>query len=368
MNRAATCLTLLILGVFCAPQWGLGQENVDWLSGDRLDRQAQETAISLDWQAAPLRQRLTDLSTRQRISVFLDRQIDGSQPIKFSASNVSFEQLLWKLADQLNCGVCRIENVYYVGPRSAAAVLPNEVNRLKLVVSASRNRSQKRQWQRSQPLQIQRLSQPRSLVQDVARDARIQVQDLSSIPHDLWAACVIGDCSVASRLSMLAIGFGKTWELDADLTTAKIVDLPARDQISREFKVTGSVKAMAKLVAQHLPELKVQTDRRSIRVFGSAEQVLAVDRLMVSQQKPDVAELSEHRFTIKTADKRGNILNSIAHQLTRKLSYQPAHRAALNARVELELKDATVEELLAKTLDGTGLKFRLTEETLEILD
>ena len=80
-----------------------------------------------------------------------------------------------------------------------------------------------------------------------------------------------------------------------------------------------------------------------------------------------MAELSKQVFTLKTASQRGNILATIARQIDRKFSFEQKHVEILNQRVEIDLKDAPVEEVIAAALAGSGLEYRISSEKLEIV-
>ena len=61
------------------------------------------------------------------------------------------------------------------------------------------------------------------------------------------------------------------------------------------------------------------------------------------------------------------VLNTIAAQLGRDFKYEKHHLAILNGRIELNLKDAPVDQVIGAVLEGTGLQYRITDEQLMIL-
>lgn len=367
MNWTQTCLIVLTFGAYCGAGAACGQNSVDWLTGNRLEVQARQAAVSIDWQNAPLRQRLREFAANQKISIFLDRRIDGSQEIRFSAINVSFEQLLWRLCDQIDAGMCRVENTYYIGPKDSAAALPEIVKGLKQSVSDSNNSRLKRRWQRSIETELPRLSEPKLYLLEIFKFLDCKATGLDDVPHDLWAETQIAESSATLRVCLLLSGFGKTVRLAEDLRTLEVVDLEIPSAITREFQMGDNVKSAATLIKREFPELNSSQERRSVLVKGSVDQILAVHRRLVSIQKPEVAELSEQKFDLKVSDQRLAILGSIAAQVSRKLSYQPEHELILQGRVEMELKGATVNRIIEKTLEGTDLTYRFTDQKLEIL-
>ena len=370
MKIHETNLLFVILVLFCvancSEQDANGQENVEWLVGTKLTQAAQSLAVSVEWQDAPLRQRLENLSRRQRVSIFLDRRVDGSQEVDFSVNNVSLEECLWRICEQLELGCCRIDDIYYVGPRDTAGNLGHQVAALKKTVDAA-NRARRRRWERTAALSIPRLAQPRELIQATCASVGASLPNEDDIPHDLWAQAQLPASETATRLSLLLVGFGKSFELDNDLTQLSLIDLPNPNEVTRIFQLGENAKAGANLIEAEMPELAVKTRARSLEVTTSPDKSLQVHRMLVALQKPDVAELSKQVFTLKTASQRGNILATIARQIDRKFSFEQKHVEILNQRVEIDLKDAPVEQVIAAALAGSGLEYRISSEKLEIV-
>lgn len=367
MNWKHSCVLLAVFAAIYGAGIVNGQESVDWLSGRKLDLQARQAAVSIDWQHAPLRQRLREFAANQQISIFLDRRIDGSQEIQFSAVNVSFEQLLWRLCDRIDAGMCRVENTYYIGPKDSAAALPEILKGLKKSVSSSTNSRLKRRWQSSSELSLPRRSEPGQKLEEIFKVLSCETTGLEQVPHDLWAETQIADSSATLRVALLLTGFDKTVKLAKDLRTLEVVELVIPNAISREFQAGDKAKTAATMIANEFPDLKSSLKRRSVLVEGSVEQVLAVHRKLVAMQQPEIPGLSDQTFDLKVDDQRLAILNSMARQVSRKLKYQPEHEMLLRGRVKWQLDGATANQIIEKSLEGTGLTFRFTDDALEIL-
>ena len=58
---------------------------------------------------------------------------------------------------------------------------------------------------------------------------------------------------------------------------------------------------------------------------------------------------------------------TIANQIDREFSFEPEQVELLNQRIELDLVNAPVEQVIAAALAGSGLEYRITAEALEIL-
>ena len=370
MKIHETNLLFAILVLFCVTNWSgrdaIGQENTEWLVGGKLTQAAQSLAVSVNWEGAPLRERLENLSQRQRVSIFLDRRVDGSQELDFSVNNVSLEECLWRICEQLELGCCRIDDIYYVGPREAAGSLGHQVAALKKTVDAA-DRARRLRWERAATLSIPRLAQPRELIQTTCTSVGASLPNKDDIPHDLWAPAQLPASEAATRLSLLLVGFGKSFELDEDLTQLSLIDLPNSGEVTRIFQLGKNAKAGASLIEAEMPEVAIIKRARSLQVTTTPDKSLQVHRMLVALQKPGVAELSKQVFTLKTASQRGNVLATIAKQIDREFSFDQEHVEILNQRVEIDLKDAPVEEVIAAALAGSELEYRISSGKLEIL-
>ena len=59
----------------------------------------------MTWSGQPLRPALGDLARLQQTAVFLDRRVDPGQPMDFTQRDATLEDLLSRLAEQLDLGL-----------------------------------------------------------------------------------------------------------------------------------------------------------------------------------------------------------------------------------------------------------------------
>ena len=96
---------------------------------------------------------------------------------------------------------------------------------------------------------------------------------------------------------------------------------------------------------------------------GPARDVLRVSRAVALAQ---VAVRGETRQSIAVTASRGQVLATVAAQLGVELSYDADDRRTLQENVTLDLKNVTEAEIIDAALEGSGLKWELTDETLRI--
>lgn len=339
-----------------------------WLQDSQLTRAATTAAVSVEWQEAPLRDRLNELAKRQNIGIFLDRRVNGSQSVSISAINVTFEEFVWRLCEQLELGVCRIENVYYVGPKSTAGVLQHELRLINSSIAGS-DATMRRKWLTKRTFSIAELAEPRNLIANACQSVDCEPTQLESIPHDLWRESSFPPSSTATMLTLLLAGFDKSFEADSNLKSLAIVDIPEREIVTRSYKYEGKTKPLVTEIANAYPDIDIDTSiKKTLTVSGPADDLLGIHRMVVHDQIAEVADLSQQLFTIQTAEKRGSILASIANQLQRKLVYTQDQTEKLSERIELDLANASVDQLIRETLKGSGFGYRITDDQLEIID
>ncbi|MEX2027404.1 MAG: hypothetical protein WEH44_08885, partial [Pirellulaceae bacterium] len=75
------------------------------------------------------------------------------------------------------------------------------------------------------------------------------------------------------------------------------------------------------------------------------------------------------RYTLTVMNQpAGAVVNEVAKRLGRQLQCSAGVRKKLSTNVNLKVSDASLEELMDKTLTPLGLTYRLTKETLEVVE
>ena len=81
------------------------------------------------------------------------------------------------------------------------------------------------------------------------------------------------------------------------------------------------------------------------------------------------SSLENSRFSLTVMNKpAGAVVNEVAKRLGRQLQCSPGVRQKLSTNVNLKVSDASLDELMEKALTPLGLTYRLTKETLEVVE
>lgn len=325
-----------------------------WLTGDDLARQRQQPA-SLSWSAAPLRDALADLSKAQRIAVLLDRRIDPGQPIDFTAGRMPFETILQRVAEKMDAGVGWLGPLAYVGPPVAASRLRTlAALRAAEARTSAKNRAV---FQREARLSWEALTEPRSLVAALAAEAKVDMESIDLIGHDLWPAADLPGLSWTDRLTLILNEFDLTFEI-VDAAHVRLVPIVGAVVLERAYPGGKQPEALAEKWKGLAPDAQIEVARGKVLVRGRVE-----DHELLAQIKKPKPAPSTEVYTLRVqAQPLSAILDKLREQVTHELlvDEEALEQAnlSLDVRVSFSVEQATLDELLAAALKPARLTFR----------
>ena len=270
---------------------------------------------SVQWSAVSLGEVLERFGETQKIGVFLDRRIDPSRTVEFTAVRRPIGALLDEFAASLDLGCCRLDSVAYLGPKFAAATL---AQRQPPTVALLRRRV---------PLEIPFLATPKEVLEHLAESNGLRFRNLETLPHDLWPERKLPPTALFQLFDLLLVGFDATFELESDGKTLCIVPLRRPD-------TTAAVQSVPNVPQSPVP-------------------------------------LSRQRLTLTIKDQElDGVLRVLAERIGLHLEIDEASLAVKNVslrhRVSYEAKNATVQELFRGLLSPLKLEFTIRGETIRI--
>ncbi len=364
-----------------------GQSNLDpapieWLTGKEVD-EAGGLAFSLRWTGMPLGERLRLMSARKRIAVFIDRRVDPSIPVTLELSNVTFEQFLWRLAETCdaaetsgndvssnprNYGVCRVDDVYYFGPKQSAATLPVLLELL-ADETASKEGLKDGVWRKRGSIAWERLAQPASIIKQLCTDNSATLINTELLEHDLWPAVDLPPLKFEQRLALLLVGFNKIYRRSDDGTQIQLIEIPILANGPQKVTLTSAAKDIVKELRNQFPDYKIRASGRTIKLEGDIAIGYEIRRAIANMQVAVQGDEDSQRFSIDTASlprPRGEMLATIANRMRLQLTFDPNVRSQLDEPVALTVMDKRLEEILAMVLAGSGLVHRVEGGNLVI--
>lgn len=168
-------------------------------------------------------------------------------------------------------------------------------------------------------------------------------------------------------MSILLAGFNLTFKLDLATRKLLLIPLPERVSLTRSYTKRLSAANLAKIKAQFPTLIIKQTDNR-LEAQGSYEDHDLLSRLLRGETiRKTVPKLSQKRFTLRVMQApAAAIIDSVLQQEKFTVRFAPSVATLLKTRVDLDITDATLSELLEKTLGPLGLTYQLKDQQLTI--
>lgn len=358
---------VLVVAVVAVAIWAViiphACQGADWKTGEPLRRELASRG-SVTWKGLPLRDALTSISAAHDIAIVLDRRVDPTQEVDFSARNVPLNQMLSGFADILNLGVAQVGDSVYIGPPDAAAritaIIEARVGEIRKLTAAKQ-----RTLLASHPVSYQRLATPNEIAASIAQSHSLRVVG-DPLPHDLWPAGDFPAMNVAESLTLTTIGFGKTFEFSPDGSAIRWIDLPAAEPISRKYAVTGAGKKQLEEFVAKLNGATAESVAGGLMVKGDWQVHAAIAKAM----QKDSSQPSGDGDTVYSLNVENQpaaaVLGAIANQAGFTIKIAPQANEMTRQRVSFAVKDASLSELLHAILDPVNLKFRVEDKVIQI--
>jgi hypothetical protein len=300
--------------------------------GRALVKKAGHRSATIHWQRVPLRDAIGRLRALFDDTVFVDRRIDPSMRVTLDIEAASAEEVVAAVAAGKKLGVARLGSLVYLGPASAAnqlrsvsAAHSKEVARLPAEVRKSIIKKEPTTWPR--------LSEPRGLIEAAIEQRGWRLANAEVIPHDLWSAGELPDLSLVEQLTVLLIGFDRTFEVRPKERSVVIVPLKPNVNLagpSTERKPPA-------------PPANTARSERGVR----------------------------HEYTLRVQEKPvGAVLHAIAKQLhwAIQIDEDSIRKAgkSLDTRISFSVANADQEHLLEALCRPAGLDYRIEGEQVRI--
>jgi hypothetical protein len=341
------------------------EPNIAWKSGPTLTK-ALQASVGFSWTERPLGEGLAALSRDTEVAILLDRRIDPSQRITFSARNMALSDALKELARAQELSVGMAGAVVYLGPPGRAGKLQGLSGLRRRELSAELRAT----WLERRPMQWEELAEPRDLVQAIALATGAEVKNPAAMPHDVWPAWRGPSVSAVDQLSLLLAGFDLTFAISDDGRSVSIVPAPDSFVYEQSYPIRGDAAKVIADLQRILPEAKVRRQGAGqVVAEATADDHAKISELLAGNRVTTrtVTRHGEKRYTLTVENQPlGAIVKTIAAELEVEVKAEANLAEALAQRTSLQVRQVTAEELLAKVLDEAGIRFTLTDGTLEL--
>ncbi len=353
------------------------QSPIEWRMGADLERHLEQP-VSLTWTDAPLRQQLIRFSQKERIAVFIDRRIDPNQVVTIIQSDLTFDQILWNVADQIGLGVCRLGNLFYIGPPEHTSQLAVHWQQMKSDSSRLKAKS-KTDWSKAMPVKWPVATAPGNELQRLSRENQFRITRSEAIqigtsetdlPHDQWQALDLPKLPIDEQVALLVVGFGLWFEWNDSGDQIEIVPFAAMDRGERIWNLPSrnNLRDVGKDIVPELrrafSDCKFTLSGRKLTGTGSPDQLAQVERKLVQAKSVGKSSSNTKTYSLETRATRKQILTAITDQSQLQLVAGSNLNERLEEWIDLSVKDVSLQQLIAETLKGTSIRFEIVNGRL----
>jgi len=353
------------------------------LTGKAFQQLLQEP-LSVTWAQVDLRTVTHRLEETRKVALLVDRRLDPSATLEFSANDLPLEELVAELAHARG-GVSRVVgNTLYIGPAEASSPLRTLVAlRTRELNDAIREGTGKRGYVKPNDFAWNDLATPRELLTRLAERYSFELQGLEQVPHDLWGAALLPQATLAETLSLILIQFDLTFAWRKGGAGVQIEPIPAEVFLDQTHSPPKGMKPKDWLsrIEQEVPDRKARLVAEGVVLSAPLEQQEAIaqirdqlrgTRLPGKGTKGKPTGAKEVRYTLRIQDKPvGSLLKTLE---SRQPAYQFEYDAAalqqagirLEQRISLDVKEVTLEELLRTALSQVRLGFEIDGQTVRL--
>lgn len=359
-----------VIWVLAAATTLCGAERVNWLTGPAL-RKKLEQRESIAWSGQPLRDAVEGFSQAHRVAVLIDRRIDPGQPMEVSLVDTPLSDCVTAVAESRKMGVSFCESVIYFGPPATARRLRTIVE-LRKEELRQRPGPQRLAWLQGRPWQWDDFATPRDLLEELAKEGKVEIKGLDLVPHDLWAGAELPPLGLVERLALVLTQFDYTWQWDPGGAAIQIVPMPADVWLERSYPGGGKPQELAERLTRALPGVQVSVAEGKIVVLGLVEQHEQIDSARTPKASAASEESLERRtFTLAATNQSvKSILNTLKDNTGLELRIDAAKLRqsgrSLDMLVSVKVKEASLDETLKAVLSPAGLSFKRTGKIVEI--
>ncbi|HEY4312260.1 MAG TPA: STN domain-containing protein [Pirellulales bacterium] len=332
----------------------------NFLTADQLARLGPISYTAIN---SPLRQALRSLSQALRVAIVVDRRIDPDQSVDIELVDVPLDEALAVIAKRAGGGASILGPVVYIGPqetagqlRTLSALATQEVQKLPA--------RQKSAALLSRPLDWQALTTPQQVFERLAKEASIPIRGQERLPHDLLAATDLPALSWIDRVTLTAAQFGLRPKPDAAGGSLELMPIDEDVRLERSYPAG---RDGAKTVA----DWQKRASEATVKLSGGRIIVRATveDHERLSPTRTERTPNTTPGQQVYTLSLEGMKLETFLAQLEQKLSLSfelAGEGIKLDAPVNVDVKNASLDELLRAAFEPLGLEFRRRDKAVTV--
>ncbi|MFH5803879.1 hypothetical protein [Alienimonas sp. DA493] len=281
----------------------------------------------------PLRRAAGRLAETNGAALAFVRGVDPTVPVTLDAENLTVAEALAAAAGQGGAAAVALGGAVYVAsPTTCAAALAiAEARRQELEPTRGVRRAPRERALEERDVAWEDLTTPRAILEDVAASASLAIENPDAVPHDLWPAGRLPAADVPAALAAVLAPFELTFVWSDDRTAVMIEPLPAG------------------FAAEPAPPLTSFAAKTAVGEGGGPP--LDRRRFTLTVQRESVRRIMDAVAGVRFEfDER---------QLT-------AGGGDLDARVSIDVTEATADEFLTALFAPAGIAFSWEDATVTL--
>jgi hypothetical protein len=330
-----------------------------WLTGTALSTQLQ-SRVSVSWTNAPLKESLNNFATANRVCIVLDRRIDPDQPFEFEVRDTKLEDVLSGVAAKLKSGVSLFGPLVYIGPanvasklRTLAALRTEELRTLPTDIQ--------KKWLAPRTLAWTKPTNPREVMATILKNANEPRLVGAPMPSDLWAVIAWPTMNSIEQLTLLLAEFDLTFQISSDGRTLTFIPIPEKVAIRKEYSPPNAADLNAKLKSLNLRGSQ-QIAGTKLIVDSTVEEHQLVQQLVSGKPAAKTTTREgEARYTLTIKLPVRDLAKGLAPKLGVTFTFDDeaieAAKITLDQKIDLQVTDATLEQLLDAIFKPAGLQY-----------
>lgn len=369
--------SLLSLGLSA---WAVGPDLPVYRSGVEFQA-ALRQPMTATWSNVNLRSLLQRASEVREVSILIDRRVDPTTTVELKLEGTPFLAGLNQLAEPLACRTSVTSSVVYFGPAATAEWLRTTIDRLDQELTGPDSVI-------PEPRQIELcgrktihwsdLTSPREILTEIAQRYDLRIEDLSLVPHDLWAAGTLPYTSCSEALTCVLLQFDLDFRWAADGRGIQLVPWTPPALLERRYQPRGRRTAVATLRdwQQTWPELPGKVDGNEIVVVGRSEDHERILELQRPERPgnpagdPNLVPLRRRQFSLRVENVP---ILAILRDLEKSgitVEYDAAAlrqaQIDLKTLVSVDAKSVSAEEFLKLVLTPIPVRFTINDRLITI--
>ncbi len=347
------------------------QAETPWLADSRLKARLQQE-VSVTWSGRAIRDALDRFSQSYEIATMLDRRVDPSGKLDIAITDQPIASVLEAIAGERQVEFTWLRNVAYLGPPETVRVLQTLVA-LRSDDVGKLPAERRSVLRTTRPLAWQKLTTPRDVLQQIARDYELQLTNPETCPHDLWPAVSLPPLSAVEQLSIVCAGFDLTFRFDPSGKFLQLGPRPENPFVDRTYQLKDreTIYSWARVAAE--AQIKRSgnrvvvrgriEDHQRIAALRRGERVAVSDPSRKKQTSGDTT--NKKLYSGKITARIGPLLQTLASQNNLQLQLDQAaiDEAGIDMQqiISLEITDVTLDELFEKVTTEAGLHHSLKD-------